>query len=109
MYVDHVVYHVLDVLEFTSERRRMSVIVRTPDGRIVLYCKGADSAIFPRLGAQSDAGVSHETQMHLDEYSRQGLRCLCLSFADLSPERYAETLPRVHACLSSAAVTLSRL
>ena len=32
-------YEILNVLEFTSTRKRMSVIVRTPDGRIRLYCK----------------------------------------------------------------------
>lgn len=33
-------YEVLNVLEFTSTRKRMSVIVRTPKGEIKLYCKG---------------------------------------------------------------------
>ena len=32
-------YEVLHVLEFTSTRKRMSVIVRCPDGKIKLYCK----------------------------------------------------------------------
>lgn len=36
-------YEVLNVLEFTSARKRMSVIVRTPQGQIKLYCKGADT------------------------------------------------------------------
>ena len=31
----------------------MSVIVRTPNGRIKLYCKGADSVIYERLSARS--------------------------------------------------------
>ncbi|MCJ1296601.1 hypothetical protein MMC34_008167 [Xylographa carneopallida] len=38
-------YHILHVIEFTSDRKRMSVIVRTPHGRISLYCKGADSTV----------------------------------------------------------------
>ncbi|KAJ2376788.1 hypothetical protein IW150_001773, partial [Coemansia sp. RSA 2607] len=42
-------YEVLDVLEFSSARKRMSVIYRCPDGRIVMMSKGADSAIWPRL------------------------------------------------------------
>ena len=36
-------YDVLNVLEFTSTRKRMSVVVRMPDGNIRLYCKGADT------------------------------------------------------------------
>ncbi|KAJ1996138.1 hypothetical protein GGI26_000189 [Coemansia sp. RSA 1358] len=42
-------YEVLDVLEFSSARKRMSVILRCPDGRIVMMSKGADSALLPRL------------------------------------------------------------
>ncbi|KAJ2694882.1 hypothetical protein H4218_005429 [Coemansia sp. IMI 209128] len=44
-------YEVLDVLEFSSARKRMSVIYRCPDGRIVMMSKGADSALWPRLAA----------------------------------------------------------
>lgn len=32
-------YEILNVLEFDSTRKRMSVICRTPDNRIMLYCK----------------------------------------------------------------------
>ncbi|TLD30819.1 hypothetical protein PspLS_02512 [Pyricularia sp. CBS 133598] len=42
-------YNILDVIEFTSDRKRMSVILRTPEGRILLLSKGADSALLPRL------------------------------------------------------------
>jgi phospholipid-translocating ATPase len=43
-------YEVLQVLPFDSVRKRMSVVLRRPETRqIVVYCKGADSAILPRL------------------------------------------------------------
>lgn len=42
-------YEILNVIEFSSNRRRMSVIVRFPDGRTCLICKGADSVIMERL------------------------------------------------------------
>ena len=32
-------YEVLNILEFNSTRKRMSVVLRSPDGRIILYCK----------------------------------------------------------------------
>ena len=38
-------FEVLDVIEFSSARKRMSVIVRMPDLRICIFCKGADSAL----------------------------------------------------------------
>jgi magnesium-transporting ATPase (P-type) len=36
--------------QFTSDRRCMSTVVRIPStGEIILYCKGADEAMFPKL------------------------------------------------------------
>lgn len=32
-------YEVLNILEFNSTRKRMSVIIRTPEDKIILYCK----------------------------------------------------------------------
>ncbi|KAL7819956.1 phospholipid-translocating P-type ATPase [Trichoderma gracile] len=46
-------YDILDVIEFSSARKRMSIVVRYPDGRISVICKGADSAILPRLRLSS--------------------------------------------------------
>ena len=42
-------YDILDVIEFSSKRKRMSIIVRFPNGKICIFCKGADSAVLPRL------------------------------------------------------------
>lgn len=42
-------YEVLDVIEFSSKRKRMSIIIRKPDGRICVFVKGADNVILPRL------------------------------------------------------------
>ena len=42
-------YEVLDVIEFSSARKRMSIIIRMPDGRICIFCKGADSVIMSLL------------------------------------------------------------
>ncbi len=35
-------YKLLNTLEFSSARKRMSVIVSTEEGRLFLFCKGAD-------------------------------------------------------------------
>lgn len=42
-------YKLLHVLEFSSDRKRMSVVVKCPDGQIMVVCKGADSIINARL------------------------------------------------------------
>lgn len=46
-------FEILDVIEFSSVRKRMSIIVRYPDGRISIITKGADSTILPRLRMSS--------------------------------------------------------
>ena len=42
-------YELLNIIEFNSSRKRMTVIVRTADDRILCITKGADSIIIPRL------------------------------------------------------------
>ncbi|KAI1135561.1 phospholipid-translocating P-type ATPase [Hypoxylon sp. FL0543] len=42
-------YEVLDVIEFSSKRKRMSIIIRMPDGRVCVFCKGADNVMIARL------------------------------------------------------------
>ncbi|KYK58585.1 P-type ATPase [Drechmeria coniospora] len=46
-------FQILDVIEFSSARKRMSIVLRYPDGRVCIICKGADSAILPRLKLSS--------------------------------------------------------
>ena len=43
------VYEILDVIEFSSARKRMSIVVRFPNRQICVICKGADSALMPLL------------------------------------------------------------
>ena len=43
------VYDILQILQFDSARKRMSIIVRDDSGRIKMYTKGADTAILFRL------------------------------------------------------------
>ncbi|GME68297.1 unnamed protein product [[Candida] boidinii] len=45
-------YTILDVVDFTSDRKRMSVIVKFPNGEICIFCKGADNIISSRLKAK---------------------------------------------------------
>lgn len=64
-------YEVLNVIEFTSTRKRMSVIVRTPQGKIKLFCKGADTVIYERLGSESQSFKDINLK-HLEEFASQG-------------------------------------
>lgn len=62
-------YEILNVLEFTSERKRMSVVVQSPDGTIHLFVKGADSVMLPRLKESADSPLIAETEANLHKYS----------------------------------------
>ncbi len=42
-------FKLLQILEFNSNRQRMSVIVKDHRGDVILYTKGADTVIIPRL------------------------------------------------------------
>lgn len=82
-------YEILNVLEFNSTRKRMSVIVRTPTGAIKLYCKGADSVIYERLN-RSKQPFAKPTEEHLRRFAADGLRTLCLAVAQLTEQQYVE-------------------
>ncbi|KAG6922798.1 ATPase phospholipid transporting 8B2, partial [Chelydra serpentina] len=43
------VYELLAILDFNNVRKRMSVIVRSPEGDLTLYCKGADTIVYELL------------------------------------------------------------
>ncbi|XP_043233403.1 probable phospholipid-transporting ATPase IA isoform X3 [Amphibalanus amphitrite] len=86
-------FDVLNVLEFTSTRKRMSVIIRQPNGRIQLMCKGADTVIYERLG---DPRYKDDTLSHLAEFASEGLRTLCLAVADIPEQEYKEWQETYH-------------
>lgn len=56
-------YEILNILPFDSNRKCMSIIIRHPVTRqIILYCKGADSTLLPRL---APTGMLQESKVHL--------------------------------------------
>ncbi|XP_066331467.1 probable phospholipid-transporting ATPase 8 isoform X2 [Miscanthus floridulus] len=81
-------FKLLNILEFSSARKRMSVIVRTEEGRLFLFCKGADSVIFERLSKDNGTACLTKTKCHIDEYSEAGLRTLALAYRELTEEQY---------------------
>ena len=80
-------YKLLNILEFNSTRKRMSVIVQDSQGRILLLCKGADSIILPRLNAATSPALT-ATQQFVDQYAEEGLRTLLLAQKYLDENEY---------------------
>ena len=93
--VEHT-YEILAINEFTSERRKMSVLVRLPggggggEGRIKLLLKGADEAVFPICVDRGESDVSKESQRKVDQFAENGLRTLIFAQRDVSEEEFSE-------------------
>ncbi|KAK1281137.1 putative phospholipid-transporting ATPase 5 [Acorus gramineus] len=81
-------FRVLNLLEFSSKRKRMSVIVQDESGQILLMCKGADSVIFDRL-SKNGRTFEEETSRHLNEYGEAGLRTLAIAYKKLDQSEYS--------------------
>lgn len=75
---DIVQFKRLQVLEFTSDRKRMSVIVMDKFGQIWLICKGAESHVLPLCNTKSSHLVA-QTQKHVNEFAKEGLRTLAIA------------------------------
>lgn len=94
-------YELLEVNEFSSARKRMSVIVRRLDssekskacddglsaGQLYLLCKGADNVIFERLGKGQEE-LKRQTDDQLEEFAASGLRTLCLAYRRLDEAEF---------------------
>ena len=92
------IYELLALIEFTSSRKRMSVLVKTKEGKILLLSKGADSVIMARL-ASDQKGATIKAQEMIDEvsggrtpindystvpqFARDGLRTMALGMREV--------------------------
>uniref|UniRef100_A0A8C9TMZ3 Phospholipid-transporting ATPase n=1 Tax=Scleropages formosus TaxID=113540 RepID=A0A8C9TMZ3_SCLFO len=94
-------YQMLALLDFNSDRKRMSVILRFPDGKIRLYCKGADTVVYERLHPSSKH--KERTQSALEAFANETLRTLCLCYKDITEEEF-DSWARKH---KAASVSMS--
>lgn len=82
-------YQLVNILDFTSVRKRMSVIVKKlddVDNRLLLLTKGADNVIFERLKPGGEE-LKKITEEHLDSFANEGLRTLTLAYKVISRMR----------------------
>ena len=87
-------YKICNILEFTSERKRMSVIVKKgddDDNKYILYIKGSDNIIEEILSLESKNSKEYKFIMNkVKEYSIKGLRTLLMGYKELTFEEYIE-------------------
>ncbi|KAK9052411.1 hypothetical protein SSX86_029040 [Deinandra increscens subsp. villosa] len=80
-------YELLNMIEFSSARKRMSVIVRNAENQLLLLCKGADSVMFEKLSKESQP-FEDQTRNHINKYAEAGLRTLVVAYRPLDEEEY---------------------
>jgi phospholipid-transporting ATPase len=81
-------YQLLNLLEYSSERKRMSVILKCPDNKIRLFSKGADSIIRERVTENPE--MIKETDNFLMHFAQKGLRTLMVAYKEISVREYED-------------------
>ncbi|XP_055338494.1 phospholipid-transporting ATPase ID-like [Paramacrobiotus metropolitanus] len=85
---DQLEFRLLEIIDFNNVRKRMSVILEK-DGKIVLYCKGADSVIMERLAkTEENEQLAEVTNDHLEQFAGEGLRTLCLAWKEIPQDQF---------------------
>eukprot|EP01100_Stratorugosa_tubuloviscum_P005015 TRINITY_DN2281_c2_g1_i1.p1 TRINITY_DN2281_c2_g1~~TRINITY_DN2281_c2_g1_i1.p1 ORF type:complete len:1111 (-),score=448.96 TRINITY_DN2281_c2_g1_i1:197-3529(-) len=89
-------WEILDTLEFTSERRRMSVVTRSPNKRIIVWSKGSDAVMWDRASTNSfgdnlnELEVQEKIKNDIHQFSKEGLRTLVIGYKEVSEEEFEE-------------------
>ncbi|KAJ3450633.1 putative phospholipid-transporting atpase [Anaeramoeba flamelloides] len=74
-------YELIKTLNFTSDRKRMSVLIKEIGTQeIYLFIKGADDEIFKRLDPQTDEALLEKTKNDVENFARKGLRTLLFGY-----------------------------
>ncbi|XP_010158812.1 PREDICTED: phospholipid-transporting ATPase ID-like, partial [Eurypyga helias] len=89
------IYKLLAILDFNNVRKRMSVIVRSPEGDLTLYCKGADTILYELLHSSCES-LKEETTEHLNEFAGEGLRTLVVAYKNLDEDYFQDWIRRHH-------------
>jgi phospholipid-translocating ATPase len=93
-------FELLNFIDFNNVRKRMSVICRGKDGKIILYCKGADTMIKERLSKEYFQNF-HTNDDHLNKFAEEALRTLCLAWKEIPDDIYNEWAERFHEASTS--------
>lgn len=82
-------WQLLNILEFNSTRKRMSVIVRSPEGKLILFTKGADNVIYERLSKDDNQHADISLSL-LENLADAGLRTLVCAESEIDEDFYVE-------------------
>jgi Mg2+-importing ATPase len=90
-------YAKVDEIPFDFQRRIMSVVVRTPEGRDRIISKGAPESIFPKCAnAELDGALLPMDHQHIEDLKKEyeqlsadGFRVLAIATRDVEPRAAA--------------------
>ena len=80
-------YELLNIIAFSSDRKRESVIVKD-NNSIILYIKGADTIIEKRLNKDTNKDILDKCKKSVNFFSSQGYRTLLIGMKILSQDEY---------------------
>ncbi|KAK4404834.1 putative calcium-transporting ATPase 9, plasma membrane-type [Sesamum angolense] len=92
----------LKVEPFNSEKKKMSVLVALPEGKIRAFCKGASEIILKTcdrvLNANGESVPLSEEQVSnvmdvINGFACEALRTLCLAFKDIDDGSHENSIP----------------
>ena len=99
-YTEDIKFIKCHILEFTSERRRMSVIIKNENeinnnintnNKYYLYIKGSDNAITKLISEENKSSKEYKYIMQKTfEYSQKGLRTLLIGYKELTSDEFIE-------------------
>lgn len=83
-------FQIFGMLKFSSDRRRMSVVAKCPDGLYRLYTKGADSKILPFTLSEGEQHQRRKTVAikDLEEFAQRGSRTLVMASRILDEDEF---------------------
>lgn len=98
-----ITFTVMAIFEFDSARKRMSIILKDSEGKLFLFCKGADSIIRERLAPGQDGEVMNRTEKAINDMSITGLRTLMFAYRELTTQEFTDWEPGWKRSLASIA------
>lgn len=90
-------FELLAINEFDASRKCMSVVVRRPNGSLVVYCKGADTTLKKTCASATDAMKLKKIMRHISSFAGEGLRTLAFAKKEISESEYQSWCTRYEA------------
>ena len=94
-------YWILAVFEFTSARKRMTVIVQDAAGEITVLVKGAENVIYERVSKSTTSTVLERNTAVLESFARDGLRTLVIASKAITQEKWTSFSSNYEAALTN--------